>query len=336
MIRLVRILAALLGEDDVKPGFAILPVITRFSALAGLVMLAGCMGLENRAPSKTVLANPAAQHSISSLAIVEIDGMPDAAANRLKRHLKSALAQRKINLVTSPEKAAYSIKGFASAASGSGGTTLVHIWDVIDKNGRRAHRIMGEEQGPVSPGSDPWDGVNSTMLSKIASALANDYSIWTLGRTAPARPALKKPLRTARTAPPLTTASIPAKPRPASSQANYGGKTISLAAISGAPGDGNIALAVALKSSLAKLGYKIAPRGQKASYKITGEVYIGPPANGKQELAIDWKVSDIARRQLGIINQRNRITARALDKSWGKTASRAAAAAASNIAKLLR
>ncbi len=321
-----------------KPGFAILPAIIRFTALAGLLVFSGCMGLENRAAPKTVLANPAAQHSISSLAIVEIDGMPDASASRLKRHLKSALAERKINLVASPEKAAYSIKGFASAATGANGTTLVHIWDVIDKNGRRAHRIMGEEQGPAATGSDPWGGVNSTMLSRIANVLANDYSAWSLGRMPAARPALKqapRPARAARTATPLTTASIPAK-KPLPRPTGRTGKTIYLAPISGAPGDGNIALAVALKTSLAKLGYRLIPPEQKAAYKITGKVYIGPPAGGKQELAIDWRVTDTARRTLGIIKQRNRITARALDKHWGSTANGAAAAAASNMAKLLR
>ncbi len=299
----------------------------RLLAVVGLSALAGCMGLKNRISPKTVLANPAAERPVSSLAISEITGMPDKSAARLRAHLKAELASRGIALVNSPQKAAYSLKAFTSAASGAQGLTLVNIWEVLDKNGRRTHRFIGEETGPASPSDDPWDGVNSTMLNAVAVNLARDYKAWATGRAIPARAPLRKaPVRIAASKP-LVTGSIPA------SRAR---RTVSVPPLSGAPGDGNQALANALKSALAKSGYKVLPTDRGAAYTISGEVYIGPPGDGKQDLAIDWKVTDANRRRLGVIKQRNRVRAFALNRQWGATASGAAKAAARHIVKLLR
>ncbi len=308
----------------------------RLLAVFSLSAVAGCMGLENRISPKTVLANPAAERPVSSLAISEITGMPDKSAARLRAHLKAELASRGIALVNSPQKAAYSLKAFTSAASGAQGVTLVNIWEVLDKNGRRAHRFIGEETGPASPGDDPWDGVNSTMLNAVAVNLARDYKAWASGKTIPARtpanaapsrpPHRKAPVRIAASKP-LVTGSI---------AAGAARRTVSVTPLSGAPGDGNRALAKALKAALQKSGYKVLPIDRGAAYIISGRVYISPPRDGKQDLAIDWKVVDVNWRRVGVIKQRNRVKALALERQWGATASGAAKAAARHIVRLLR
>ena len=313
-------------------------------AVLGLSALSGCLGLESSVEPKTVLANPSANRPISSLAITQIAGMPEKAAHRLRAHLKAELASRGISLVNAPQKAAYSLKGFTSAATGAQGLTLVNIWEVLDKNGHRTHRFIGEETGPASPTDDPWAGVNSTMLNAVAVNLARDYKAWALGRPAPSRqpamarptprkpPARQAPVRVARSTS-LVTGSIP--PVPTRSKA-IARRTISVSPLTGAPGNGNMALAKALKSALAQSGYTILAPGQKAAYSISGKVKIAAPENGKQDLAIDWKVKDTANRQIGVIEQRNRVRAFALNRQWGKTASGAARAAARHIVKLLR
>ena len=313
--------------------------LLKLMAVFALGALTGCLGLESNTEPKTVLPNPAANRPISSLAITEIAGMPEKTASRLRAHLREELASRGITLVNSPQKAAYSLKGFTSTAVGTQGLTLVNIWEVLDKNGRRTHRFIGEENGPASPTGDPWASVNSTMLNAVAVNLARDYKAWTLGRPSPSSvpPATARPVHTAparKPAPvrmarsvPLVTGSIPASPARSA---------ISIARLTGAPGDGNTALAKALKSALEKNGYKVVNPGQRASYTITGRVHVFSPKEGRQDLTIDWVLKDAAARQIGIIRQRNRVRAFALKRQWGATASGAARAAASHIVKLLR
>jgi hypothetical protein len=103
--------------------------------------------------------------------------------------------------------------------------------------------------------------------------------------------------------------------------------------VTGAPGDGNSALASALQSELTRQGIAITNR--PASYKVEGKVTLGAAKDGKQAITIDWRVKDPSGKSLGTVSQKNEIPQGSLDGAWGKTADAAASAAAQGIIKLL-
>ncbi|MBS0243926.1 MAG: hypothetical protein JSS20_17265, partial [Proteobacteria bacterium] len=106
----------------------------------------------------------------------------------------------------------------------------------------------------------------------------------------------------------------------------------SMPIVSGAPGDGNTALAVALQRELTRLGM---PLDGTSGYRVDGNVAVGEVKEGKQAIQIDWKVKDAKGNSVGTVTQKNSIPQGSLDGQWGKTADAAAAAAAQGIVKLL-
>jgi hypothetical protein len=104
--------------------------------------------------------------------------------------------------------------------------------------------------------------------------------------------------------------------------------------VSGAPGDGNTALASALNRELVRQGMPL-DRQTGQAYRVEGQVALGPVKDGKQTIQIDWRVKDAKGAAVGTVTQKNAIPPGSLDGAWGQTADAAAAAAAQGILKLL-
>jgi hypothetical protein len=103
----------------------------------------------------------------------------------------------------------------------------------------------------------------------------------------------------------------------------------------GAPGDGDQALAAALSRQLAARGLEPATAFRANVFEVQGTVRVAPAAKGKETIAIVWVVLGPAGNQLGITRQTKDVRKGSLDKTWGKTADAAAAAAAEDIARLV-
>ena len=87
-------------------------------------------------------------------------------------------------VVVSVERGAqYQLKGYFSALNDGSGTVLVYVWDVLDRNGVRIHRISGQERGGSSSG-DPWAGIDTAMLERVASSTMASLRGWASGRGA--------------------------------------------------------------------------------------------------------------------------------------------------------
>ena len=108
-----------------------------------------------------------------------------------------------------------------------------------------------------------------------------------------------------------------------------------VAPITGAPGDGSTALASALQRQLQQRGIALTDRPTNATYRVEGRIVMGQPRDGKQDIAIEWRVRDPAGKSLGTVAQKNKVDQGSLDGSWGENAEAAAAAAAQGIAKLI-
>jgi len=114
-----------------------------------------------------------------------------------------------------------------------------------------------------------------------------------------------------------------------------GQATTAVPTVTGAPGDGAIALTSAIQRALSSNGVSLASAGGSGSYTIQGRVTMGTPSSGKQTIKIEWQVFDPAGKKVGTVSQNNSVPQGSLDGTWGKTADAAAAAAAQGILKLL-
>jgi hypothetical protein len=105
--------------------------------------------------------------------------------------------------------------------------------------------------------------------------------------------------------------------------------------VTGAPGDGSVALTSAIQRELSRSGVNLADKASAQTYRVEGKVAVGEAKEGKQSIQIDWNVKDPQGKKLGTVSQKNEIPQGSLDGAWGKTADAAAAAAAQGILKLL-
>jgi hypothetical protein len=101
--------------------------------------------------------------------------------------------------------------------------------------------------------------------------------------------------------------------------------------VSGAPGDGNVALAAAISAVLAGEGLALTPERKRATHSLTATVTTIKDHPGAQTVTIVWRVLDPAGKVLGEVAQTNAVPAGSLDTAWGDTAYDAASAAAEGL-----
>ena len=124
--------------------------------------------------------------SATSLAAAEIGrvhfapivGAPVEKVSVLSRRLGPSASAKGVRLVNSdnPERT-HEIKGYFSAFSENGTTTVVHVWDVLTPTGQRAHRIQGQEQ-VSGANADPWQIVPAATMEAIADKVIAEYAAW--------------------------------------------------------------------------------------------------------------------------------------------------------------
>jgi len=315
------------------------------AALAGCESSSALLGNTAGAQPETQVAQPAPVAAPSRVSVAPVIGAPDGVSKQLHQDFSSAIGQKKVTVVSAQEKSDYALRGYIVAAKDKGATKVSYIWDVTDPAGKRVNRITGEEVIAGSSASDPWATVTPQITQAIAQKSAESLASW-LGQNARASVPVAnlapgaQPTGIGATAP-TSVGSLPqnaATPQPvrvaAPAPATAGPPAAAVPSLTGAPGDGNSALAAALQAELARNGVNSA--GQTSSaYRVEGVVKIGAAADGKQPVQIDWNVKDPQGKRLGTVTQKNEIAAGSLDGTWGKTADAAAAAAAQGILKLI-
>ena len=86
--------------------------------------------------------------------------------------------ERRVPLVLYGDPATtYVVKGHLSAVGGPSQTTLIYVWDVVDRNDRLIFRIGGQE---ASDGStpDPWVNVKANTLRIVATHTVDALAAW--------------------------------------------------------------------------------------------------------------------------------------------------------------
>ncbi|MGE5512115.1 MAG: hypothetical protein ACM31O_12790 [Bacteroidota bacterium] len=302
---------------------------------------------------------PAPAAPVAKIALAPVIGAPDQVSKQLVSQLTSAIEKQRISVAPDRDaKADYMLRGYIVAARDKASTKVSYIWDVTDPSGKRVNRITGEEVLATVNPKDPWASVTPTVTQNIADKTASSLGSWIPNQSAAvasssgssAAPAAvgaphnQAPVQSASgsnensagtSAPPTRSASSSTAATATTASIQRSNEVATAApVVTGAPGDGNSALATALQNELSRQGVSLAERAG-ASYRIEGKVTVGAAKEGKQAIQIDWRVKDPQGKSLGTVSQKNEIPQGSLDGEWGKTADAAASAAAQGIIKLL-
>jgi hypothetical protein len=122
--------------------------------------------------------------SVPPVAFLPVTGAPQSAVTNLASSMRMAAKSEAVPVVVSIEQGArYQVKGYFSALSDGNGTILVYVWDVLDANGTRVHRISGQERAGAT-GGDPWAAITPDILNRVAGITMEGLKTWITTRGA--------------------------------------------------------------------------------------------------------------------------------------------------------
>ncbi len=105
--------------------------------------------------------------------------------------------------------------------------------------------------------------------------------------------------------------------------------------VTGAPGEGGMALARSLDYALRRTGVRLAPDSDADSAVVRGAVTIVPRGPKLRSVAIVWTVFAPDGTELGKVQQENDVTQEFIDHAWPEMASAVADGAAEGLADLI-
>lgn len=137
------------------------------------------------APQQTAPVQPQTQtaslppgSAASTIRFLPIIGAPVQAVTPLSRQLGAEARAKGLTIRPSSDTTAeHILKGYLSAFADGPNVTIVYVWDVLDANGARLHRLQGQETVPAR-GSDPWAAASDGTMQKIAAKTLNEYQSW--------------------------------------------------------------------------------------------------------------------------------------------------------------
>jgi hypothetical protein len=166
----------------------------RLGVVIALFLGAGLAGCQETAPAPKAeaLAAPVpyvkrdgVNLSDATVAVVSLDGAPEAAAKDFRDALARQLSAR--GVVTAEGKAArYRLRVYLSAAPDEGGASFDYVVDVFDAQRIRQARLS--DSFAVKGSGDAWSLMSSEGLGQIAAACADSLAAY-LSTTPDAKPA---------------------------------------------------------------------------------------------------------------------------------------------------
>ena len=275
--------------------------------LTGLALLIGaCQPLPRPfKPDGDKSANPLlGLPDAGGVHVLNIDGAPTTAAQRLAAAMASALQELNIPASTfSANERSLFLQGSANTRRLARRSVEVELsWELIDNAGktvgRHSQRTVLSDQAWRNAQPEPLKALAASAAPKIAKLMQE--------------PAPKPSNLAARTPP------------------------VHVAPVTGAPGDGDDSLRRAIRDTLSRAGVTVVDRRAKAEYVVVGKVSMGRPRAGRQKVDIVWSVRDRKGEEKGDIKQSNTIRKGELDRRWGDIAFLVAQGAADGVTALLR
>lgn len=300
-------------------------------------LLSGCGGGPGSPSSGGLLSGATSWFGGSTkIAIAPIVGTTPEIAKQMTDALVAAGSERKLTMLPDGSKANYTLRGYLVASSEKQGAKISYIWDVTDAQGSRVTRVSGDELVAKRAGSDPWSAVDAETIRSIAGKTTSQLAASLPRGGGSATPVAAVPTSSGSTSSgssssPATTAAV----KPAANLPSVKATGVLVQPVTGAPGDGQRSLTIALKKRLYAGGVKLANGTSANVYMVKGNVSLAEGAGGKQSIRIDWLVLDPSGKKLGTVSQQNMVPKGALNGPWGAIAEAAAGAAADGIIKLL-
>ncbi|MEM8665761.1 MAG: hypothetical protein AAGF49_16775 [Pseudomonadota bacterium] len=129
---------------------------------------------EDMAPPRSPVANP---HD-ATFYFNPFPGMPGNTADDLLRRLWKRTEDEGLLIVKRPGgPARFQIDGTMTAVSEDTTSLIFYVFDIRDVDGRRLHRISGQQPSGASLG-DPWNAVDKDALDSIARRFAALLRAW--------------------------------------------------------------------------------------------------------------------------------------------------------------
>jgi hypothetical protein len=110
-----------------------------------------------------------------TVAFDSIDGLPRAQFHALVADLNAQAQSMRLAVAPREQPAAYRVRGYFAAAVERGRTSITWVWDVFDRNERRAYRIAGSV--PAASGTD-WTAADAAMLQAIAHSSMQQLAVF--------------------------------------------------------------------------------------------------------------------------------------------------------------
>lgn len=130
------------------------------------------------ATTSPALASLPAGQVRGQIRFMPVIGAPVNAVTPLSRQLAVEARNRGLAILSASDPGGnHVLKGYFSAETFNGQTTVFYVWDVLDPSGARLHRIQGQETFPGNAG-DPWASVPANVMERIATRSIDEYATW--------------------------------------------------------------------------------------------------------------------------------------------------------------
>jgi hypothetical protein len=120
----------------------------------------------------------AAVNSNARIQFAPVIGAAAEAVPALSTRLRARASQRGVTVAGSGDPAVtHVMKGYFSAFTDRGETTVIYVWDVLDPAGNRLHRIQGQ-QTETGTGGEGWNAVTAPTMEAIADRTVDELAVW--------------------------------------------------------------------------------------------------------------------------------------------------------------
>ena len=110
---------------------------------------------------------------------------------------------------------------------------------------------------------------------------------------------------------------------------------VKLTGVTGAPGDGDHALALDFRRALPKLDIIVAHHTDRADFLVTGLIRVTPHPDGRDLVELDWVVRDRNHHFIGKVSQLHLLKPADMSPYWGDIADAAAGQAALGVQQVI-
>jgi len=131
------------------------------------VLLAALCAMALAACTQDGQPGMAGQPRGATVAFESIDGPPPGQFRELVQALNNEAQTRRLAVISRESPSTYRVRGYLAAKVTKRETTISWVWDVFDRDDRRALRIAGEEAAKGRH-RDAWSAADDEMLRRIA------------------------------------------------------------------------------------------------------------------------------------------------------------------------